>query len=399
MENRILIVSSSLDTGGAQKMISNITTSLPEGWEADILLNSDKNIMFPYRGNIISLGISEPKSRMSLIYQGKVLIKRLKVLTSLKRKGVYKACISLLDSANVANIITGNKDCKVIITAVVNMTESGHIKTYRYVIFPMIKLLYNKADSIIAQNCAIRDDLINNFGLKKDLFKIIYNGIDGEAIEKVSKLPIEQSEKYWFSKDRTIVTAGRLTYAKGQWHLIRAFKKVLEEIPDAKLVIFGIGELKEYLQRLIDDYQMQNSAYIKGFDPELDKYIANSAVFAFPSMLEGMPTALLEAMACTTASIVTDFKSGAREIMDYPMDEGISGVTKTEYGIITPVCSGKYWEADEPLEKSEEILADAIIEILREPLYRQDYAERGKQRSKQFDMKYLIWQWIAAIEG
>ena len=398
MANKILIVSSSLDTGGAQKMISNITMSLPDGWEADILLNSDRNIMFPYKGNIISLNIPEPKSRMSLLYQGKVLIKRLKVLTDLKRKGGYKACISLLDSANVANIITGNRYCKVVITAVLNMTESGHIKTYKYIIFPMTKLLYNKADSIIAQNRAIRDDLIYNFGLKEDLFTIIYNGIDVKAIEEICRIPLQAEEQKWFSKDRTIVTAGRLTYAKGQWHLVRAFKKVLEIIPDAKLVIFGIGELQEYLQRLIDDYQMQDSVYIKGFDPQLDKYIANSAAFVFPSMLEGMPTALLEAMACHTASIVTDFKSGAREIMDYPMDGQINGVTKTEYGIITPICSGKYREADEPLEEEEAILADAIIEILQEASYRQDFAERGKRRSNQFDMKNLIWQWIAVIE-
>lgn len=398
MANKILIVSSSLDTGGAQKMISNITMSLPTGWEADILLNSDQNIMFPYKGNIISLNIPEPRSRMSLIYQGKVLIKRLKILAEIKRKGGYKACISLLDSANVANIISGNRYCKVIITAVLNMTESGHVKTYKHIIFPMVKLFYNRADLIIAQNCAIRDDLIDNFGLKKDLFTIIYNGIDVAAIEEICRIPIQTEDQQWFSKDRTIVTAGRLTYAKGQWHLIRAFKKVQETIPDAKLVIFGEGELKDYLQHLIDDYQMQDSVYIKGFDSELDKYIANSAVFVFPSMLEGMPTALLEAMACHTASIVTDFKSGAREIMDYPLDGQINGVTKTEFGIITPLCSGKYREVDEALEKNEGILADAIMEILQDASCRQYFADCGKKRSEQFDMKNLVWQWIAAIE-
>ena len=88
---KILIVSSSLDTGGAQKMISNITTALPDGWEADILLNTAKNIQFAYRGNVISLDILEPKSRTSLWYQTKVLIKRLFKLYQLKKQNNYQA--------------------------------------------------------------------------------------------------------------------------------------------------------------------------------------------------------------------------------------------------------------------------------------------------------------------
>ncbi len=398
MEHKILIVSSSLDTGGAQKMISNITTNLPQGWEADILLNSADNIQFPYKGKIFSLDIPEPSSRTSILYQGRVLLKRLKMLRKLKRKNRYRACISLLDSANVANIMTGHKYCKVIITAVINMSESGHIKVYKYIVFPLVKLFYNHADRIIAQNTAIRDDLIRHFGLRKELFTNSYNGIDGKAIEKVAQNPLEKDDFAWFSRERTIVTAGRLTYAKGQWHLIRAFTKVLEEVPDARLVIFGIGELEEYLNRLIREYGIEKSVYIKGFDAKLDKYIANSAVFVLPSMLEGMPTALLEAMACGTASIVTDFKSGAREIMDFPAEDRIEDIMQTEYGIITPVCSGELREAAEPLEEHEKMLADAVIRILKDKNLRETCAEGGKRRSRDFEMKKLVEQWVAVIE-
>lgn len=395
---KILIVSSSLDTGGAQKMISNITTSLPENWEADILLNSDRNIQFPYKGTILSLDIPEPKSRTNLLYQGKVLLKRLKMLLRLKRKNHYIACVSLLDSANVANIITGKKYCKTVVTAVVNMSESRNIKAYKYIVFPLIKLFYNRASHIIAQNSAIRDDLIQNFGLKENLFTIIYNGIDCSAIERICQQALPEKENQWFSKERTVITAGRLTYAKGQWHLIRAFHKVLSQRPDAKLVLFGEGELREYLQRLIEDYQMKDSVCIRSFDSELDKYIASSAVFVLPSMIEGMPTVLLEAMACAVTSVVTDFQSGAREIMDYTAGNGIEGITETDYGFIVPVCSGKQLEAGEPLEETEEILAQVILDILEKPSLRDDYSQKAKMRSRFFSMDSLIEQWIAVFE-
>ncbi len=82
---------------------------------------------------------------------------------------------------------------------------------YKYIVFPLVKLFYNHADRIIAQNTAIRDDLIRHFGLRKELFTIIYNGTDGKAIEKISQRPLEKDDATWFSREKTIVTAGRLT--------------------------------------------------------------------------------------------------------------------------------------------------------------------------------------------
>lgn len=51
----ILIICSTLNAGGAAKIVSNLTRHLPEEWGIDILLNSDENIEFSYRGKIISL--------------------------------------------------------------------------------------------------------------------------------------------------------------------------------------------------------------------------------------------------------------------------------------------------------------------------------------------------------
>lgn len=398
MTKKILIVSSSLNMGGAQKMISNITMTLPDGYEADILINSDQNIQFPYRGNLLSLQIPEPKNRRNLFYQGRVFLKRLKYMSKLKRENQYVACISLLDSANVANIITGKKYCRVIITSVKYMSRESKTPIYKYIVFPCIRLFYNKATCIVAQNKAIKDDLVTNFGIQEKLFKIIYNGIDSRSIEELALKSLKPDETY-FTEDRTIITAGRMSYAKGQWHLIRAFTKVLKKIPDAKLVIFGIGDLRAYLERLVKDYHIEKAVVIRGFDSELDKYISKSAVFALPSMLEGMPTVLLEALACTTAVVVTDFKSGAREIMDYSGDDEIKENVMAEYGIITPLCSGTMHEADVALEKNEILLAEALTLMLENKELREHYRKKGKERSYYFDMENLMKEWLEVING
>lgn len=379
-------------------MISNITTNLPDEWEVDILLNSSDNIQFEYRGNIVSLQIKEPKNRMSLIYQIKVLIKRLYYLRKMKKTGKYMACISLLDSANVANILTGKDRCKTIITAV-NMASNRNSRTYRWFVFPLIRLFYNSASVIIAQNDAIKNDLMNRFGITKTKYEIIYNGIDARQIEEIAKEDLAQDEEKIFTKERTVITAGRMAYAKGQWHLVRAFHLVTQKVQDAKLVIFGEGELKEYLQELVKEYKLEDSVYIKGFDNKLDKYIAASALFAFPSMVEGMPTVLLEAMTCETACLVTDFRSGAREILDYPLEGDIDSYTETDYGIIVPLCGEKLTTNKDPLEKNEIILAETIVKLLQDDDLRKHFAKQAKIRSQFFDMENIIQQWIKVIES
>lgn len=399
-ENKILIVSSSLDNGGAQKMISNITTNLPEEWEADILLNSSENIQFPYKGNIISLNIPEPKSRTSLIYQAVVLLKRLKMLYKLKKKNHYKACISFLDSANVANILTGNHYCKVIINIVINMTVATKNEPINvWIINPLTRLLYNKADKIVALSNEVREDMIENFGIIPQKITSIYCSIDTHDInEKVSR-PLEEDVKEWFSKDRTIVTAGRLEKQKGQWHLIRAFSKVVKAVPDAKLVIFGNGALKDDLEKLIIDYHLERNVYLFGFSSNLNNYIAHSAVFAFPSIYEGFGTALQEALACNVPCVAADYISGAREQLAPTLKGEISGYVKAEFGIVTERFSAKMNSAEVALDSAENSMADALIELLQSKELRESYALKAKERSAIYDVKNICNQWVKVIES
>lgn len=402
MGKKILIVSSSLDHGGAQKIISNITTHLPDDWDIDILINSDQNIKFPYEGRIISLDIKEPKSRMSLVYQGKVLVKRLRVLRRLKKKNRYAACISFLDSANVANILTGNTYCKVIINIVINMSVATQNEPInRYIINPLTKLLYNRADKIITVSEDVKQDMISHFGIKTDRIKAIYTSVTTDQIEeKINKLVNEQNEEneQIFSKKYTVITAGRLEKQKGQWHLIRAFHKVVKKIPEAKLVIFGEGSLKEYLERLISDYNLENNVFLYGFSNEYEKYVAESALFVFPSLYEGFGTALQEAMVCGIACMATDYISGAREMLSPEYHEKINGFYKGEYGIVTECCSENMLEAADELEHAEKCLADAILEILENDGLREEYAIKAKARSQIYDVDEICKQWIHVIE-
>lgn len=394
---KVLFIVSSLNYGGAQKIISNVTTTLPEEYDIDILLNSDENIQFPYRGKIYSLDIREPRNREGLWYQFKVFLKRIKYIKKLKIANHYESVISIMTSANVANIICKTKDCKTIIIDVTFLDETPSFKE-KYIIGNLVSHFYNKADAIVAETQAVADNLVLKHNVRKEIIYVIPNSINVFAIKRLAENKLDEKESKIFT-DKTFVSAGRMVYQKAHWHLIRAFSKVVEHDKDAKLVIFGEGKLKNYLLKLIKEYDLEENIFLYGFTNKLDSYVSKCRAFLFPSMYEGMPIAILQAMAVGVPCIITDFYSGARELLG---DEKISKdhikeVVYTKWGIICPMFSGNYLSKNDDLEENEIIYAGEIIKMLEDNDWRDKYAKAASERSLYFDNSNIIKKWMEVI--
>lgn len=393
MKKKVAFLISSLNTGGAQRAVSNIVINFPTDWEIDLILNSKENIVYPYRGNIISLDMKEPKNRMSLIYQGKAFLKRFFMLKKLKREKGYQAVISFLDSANIVNILTGHKYCKTIIS--VRHRLSGEKNWhYTFVVNNLVKLLYNRADNVVAISEGVRQDLIKNFGVKEEKTCTIYNcysvnEIQEKARQKCKEIAVEEDSL-------TLATMGRLTHPKGQWHLLRAFSEVLKEEKNAKLYILGEGELEDYLQGIVTELGMENHVQFCGFLKNPFSVISKMKMFIFPSLYEGFGNALVEAMACGVPCIAADFKYGAREIFQENPDisEECKEIELLEYGVLTPVCSYEHNEAKEKLEQGEILLKEAILKVWREEELQKRYAQKAIERAGYFSAQTTIEKWM-----
>lgn len=401
MKKRILFVVSTLDTGGAQKVLSNLVLGMPDEYEIDILLNDTDSIVYPYKGTLISLGLKKQDNKQSILYQCKVLIKRILKLKKLKRTQNYTAAISFLDSANVANILTGNRHCKTVLTVHNNLTQSASLKIYRYLVNPVVKCLYGKADKVIAVSKGIEYDLIHNLKLSSHNIETIYNGHD---IEKIRQMVESKEELLQEKEDRdfpVIVTMGRMSYQKGQWHLIRALKKVKEEYPDIRLLALGEGELYNEQLELVKECGLEKNVEFCGFRKNPFAVLAKCKIFVLSSMFEGFPNALIEALACGAVCITTDFKSGAREILapELPIegDEKL-GVYKASYGIITPVCDGKWRSGEEKLTKEEELLASGICTLLKDEKLYNEYKAKTGEAVRELYVAQMIEKWMEVID-
>lgn len=399
---KVLFVIAGLYGGGAERVLSNLVINFPEDWEIDILLNNNR-IEFPYKGNILTLSLPDFGERKTIGYFIREVVRRTCYLRKLKKNNNYSACISLLESSNISNILSGNKYCKTIIS-IHNVMVSKEAKLlYRISAYPLINLLYRHADKIITVSKEIEAQLVQKLKAPKEKTVTIVNGCDCLKIqEQIEKLPQnKKGYEYFMNKNHKIVVCvGRIDVQKGQWHLIRAFSEVVKKEPKAMLFLIGIGALEDYLKELIQKYNLEKNIIMLGFCDNPFWYNAHADIFILPSMYEGYPCALAEAVCCGVPCITTDFHSGAREIIAPDLDvtgERVTDISEEKYGILIPVCSGKMYRDNEPLEMEEQKMAEAITMLLGDYEKRQHYKRKSIERSKDLDIKSIVGEWIDLI--
>ena len=396
--NHILVIIPTLDTGGSQRAVSNFLTNLPDGYEADIVLNDSKSIVYPYKGNIIDLGLKATKNRSSLIYQAKVFFRRLHVIRQLKKNGHYQAAYSFMDSANIANILTGKRYCKTIVSVRTNLAISGQNSwKYKYLVNPMAKWLYRYADKVVAVSEGVRRELIDVLKFKANNIITIYNGYNLDQIIEASYELLSAEEEKIFEDCIPIMMVGRLCREKAQWNMIRAMKQIIEVVPNAKLLILGEGSYRSYLETLIREMGLCNNVHLLGFKDNPYKFIKRAQVFVMTSLYEGFPNSLIEAMALDVPCIATDFKSGAKEILAPELDSNSSIGDRcyySKYGIITPICDGIEYKSQDAITEEEKLLSEATIKMISDEKMRENFLVNGKEIVQHFSVSAMVRQYL-----
>ncbi len=391
----VAIIISSLKGGGAERVVSNITMNLPKDkYNVYLVLFDSSSMKYPYSGQLIDINI---KANNNPVIKTINFLRRYFKIRKIKTKYNIDVSISFLEGPNLLNILTKGKD-KVIVSVrgYISKNSTGiYANLSRY----FMKKTYNNADVIVSVSNLIKNDLVNNFNINEDKVFTIYNPYDIEKIEKLSNESIEDEYEEIFKRN-VIITVGRLDRFKGHWHLIRAFKKINDKNKDIKLVILGEGKLRKYLQNLIDSLELNDNVYLLGFKKNPYKYIKKSSIFVLPSLSEGFPNALAEAMACGIPVISSDCKSGPREILAPGTNIEFQCNEKeyAEYGILIPVCDGNHYTFDEPLTREENIMADCILELMNNRELYQRYAKKAKKRIKDFEIEAIIKKWQNIID-
>lgn len=211
----------------------------------------------------------------------------------------------------------------------------------------------NIANHIVAVSEMTRQKLLEE-GIQAGRIVVIQNGIAPVPLEGVNRSEVRK-EAGMGEDDLVLLAVGRLVYSKAHKILIAAMPAVLQKFPNAKVGICGDGVLRADLESQIRSLDLSNSVKLLGESDHMAKFLASADVFVLPSLWEGLPIALLEAMSAGLPIISTKV-AGVEEVI-------VEGI----HGLLIPI-------------ENVDALANAIIQLLKDPQLRYKMGAASKAK-------------------
>lgn len=352
-----------LEQGGAERVVSNLANQFSlEGYDVVVATEWQGQNEFTLEKTVrrVHVGLRKEDEKKSRLF--KVWL-RIKYLRRFLKEEKPDAAIAFAHKANY-RMLTATIGMKLPVIISVRTDPVGHYDSLMDKI--QIPLLFPRAAGCVFQTEGQRD-FFPEYLQKKS--RIILNPVN----DKYLNVP-------WPSaSEKTVVQSGRLVDFKNQPMLIRAFLKVHEKHPDFSLKIYGgdSGDgTKEILEQLIRENHAEGFVMLMGGSDSLEKELPKAAVYAFSSDWEGLPNALLEAMALGMPIVATDCPCGGpRTVM-----------THEENGLLVPI-------------KDEEAMAAAICRLIEDRELAERLGQNARKISDKINGKAITEQWRDYIEA
>lgn len=288
---KIQFIISSLSSGGAERVLSNLANHLSKKHEITIVTFSCEEPFYFLSENIQLIKLDLLKKSKNIFDSVKNTIDRIFTLRKIMKGLEPDVNISFMTHTNILSIIAAKLTTQKIIVSertIYDFDDSRILNFFRRVTYPF-------CDYLIAQTQADKQHyhFMNNV-------QVIYNPISLDCIEKKKKQKI-------------ILAVGRLDKQKGFDNLIYAFSKLQNN--DWTLCIAGDGEEKNNLEHLAKTLNVLNIEFL-GNRKDIYDWYAKSSIFVLSSKKEGFPNVLLEAMANSCAVVSFDCPSGPAEIIE-----------------------------------------------------------------------------------
>ncbi|MBF6648733.1 glycosyltransferase family 4 protein [Methylobacter sp. BlB1] len=292
--SKVVLVIPTMHQGGAERVMSELANA----WSAQqheihlVLLAKSKSFYYINDNVIIhNLGFSHSQLLNKIFNELKVFFKLRKILKEQNPDFV----LSFMSKYNILTILAAsNLNLKVFVS-----DRSNPKKQLPFLISFLRKITYRFAHGIVAQTSLAKSVLEENTGNRNIV--VIPNPLKAVSV-------CENIEK-----DKIILNVGRLVEEKGQKYLLEALTKIKDT--EWKIAILGDGPLYDQLKEQAEKLGLSDRVIMPGVVNEIDHWLTKASVFAFPSVSEGFPNALVEAMAAGLPCVSFDCDAGPRDII------------------------------------------------------------------------------------
>ena len=298
------------------------------------------------------------------------VIKSIPALSTYLRRQQPRTLISFLTHTNVAAIAAramARVETRMMVVEQNTVTRVRNDLKRDALLPTLVRRSYPHADHVVAVSQGVANDLIANLGVPALKVSVIPNPVvDNELVKSAKDSPSHR----WFDDGSVpvFVAAGRLSKQKDFPTLLRAFDK-LRQTTRARLIIMGEGEERPGLETMIALLGLRDHVALPGYLSNPYAVMSRGAAFVLSSRWEGLPTVMIEAIACGCPVVATDCPSGPREILE----DG-------RYGKLVPTGD-----------------PDALCRAMQEVLQQRPAASVLKQHARRYSVDHAVEDYLCAL--
>lgn len=231
---------------------------------------------------------------------------------------------------------------------------------------------YNKYDHVLTVSQSVGNENMKNLAEKFDIaqekFGVLNNIIDFDHILEMAEKPLEEKadEKYFNGSDKIFISVGRFSPEKNHELAIKSFQQVIKnkKYKDAKLLLMGHGPLEERTKSLVRHLRLQKNVIILGQRSNPYNYLKKSDCFLFPSLHEGQPLVLFEAMITDTPIIASNIPPNVEFIDKYGGVYTNNNLTEYTAAINDYLENGIEWKGEFSGEAYNQGIIDHLFNLL-----------------------------------
>lgn len=356
MNNKITFFTRHLKIGGLERVIVNLANRLSS-------LSHDVDIVTAIEEGSLVKDVSNDV-RVVNLQSGRVIhsiIPFISYLYQNRPEVVYSGNDSINHLLAICNFL-GLIPARLVVSLHIQLSRLSRVDGvwYSNAIPWFAKWTYRCADHVVAVSKDAANDLQSITGNLGDRISVIYNPVVDDTLREKAK---EDVVHPWIEDPSTpvILGIGRATPQKNFPLLVRAFEQVLKQT-NAKLMILGGGPELSTVREEVGKRGLEDHVELLGYVSNPYAYLARASLYVLSSNFEGLPTTIIEALACGCPVVSTDCPSGPREILE----DG-------RWGTLVPVGDA-------------EALANAMVDTLANP----PDSSQLKQRAETFSVDTAV---------